>query len=170
MSVIRCAVEVNRHDWYEYRNDVWGFSIWHPPSYSVSAKDDTLILAPIAPDVSGEPIVLRRMRHALTPALVSGMDPASWKIADRHTYALISPYIATDDGQSFTAEYLFIRDFPFQAEHTTYAIITASITEPKKGPLQDFLRASIADIQGPLTPNEQILSTFRFLQYGELYN
>lgn len=166
-AVIRCATEVNTSGWVRYRNTTLSFELRHPDSYTMVEDDGTLVLTPNDTSSGLQSITFTPLRDTLQRQWTDGMELASWKIADRQTFAFTTPSLV-DDHNMFHWSYLFIRGFPTQGEGAYYHMLRADVSEPKSGAFRLAQRAGIADLQATLTPSEEILSTFRFLHYEEL--
>lgn len=165
-TLVHCANEVKTDGWKTYRNMNYGFELRYPEGFDVRERTDSIILTEHATPVDAFSIVLYKIRGSLTDQIMPEMHQAGWKIADRQLYALTTSYYTNDD-QSLSAIYLFVRDFPLHENTGEYSMMRATITTTK----DEFLAAKNAKLVDPesiLTTPEEILSTFRFLQYDEL--
>jgi hypothetical protein len=171
VQVVRCATEVNTTNWKTYRDTSLAFAVQYPPTYTVTKQDDRILLSSSGSTDTPENIVFEKFRSPLQKAITPDMREASWKITDRQVYALTTPYFNNEDDPNLLSEiYLFVRDFPTTASDT-YSMIRATVSMSAHN---EFLRAAASGSGRELDPEmtlnvpEQILSTFRFLQYDEL--
>ncbi|MFA6522769.1 MAG: hypothetical protein WCS85_00125 [Candidatus Peribacteraceae bacterium] len=163
ITLINCPADVNQDGWKTERNAVFTFEIRHPLSYELRKETGSLVLSN-----GTERIVFEKFHSTVAREVNVEMRQAGWKIADRNVYALTTSYFTNEDG-TLSEEYLFIRDFPAIGTNDQTAMIRATITMSAKNPeLLAAKAAGMTDVEQILTEPEQILSTFRFLQYGEL--
>lgn len=177
MELVQCASEVDTAGWKELRNVKDGFVIKYPPTFA--AEESTagqLLLRQTSAAENAVPatILFERMRGDIQQFANPSMQQGSWKIADRQTYALTTPYYShPDDDRSMWAEYLFVRDFPLASTTSTqkhsYSIVRATIQMDAHAPEFALARQQgIVDVEQILTLPEKILSTYRFLTLDEL--
>ncbi len=163
-NVVRCADEVSTAGWQTYRNINQGIAFQYPADFSLSGSGDTIMMT----DGSGDTIQMTKLRDTLKKQTNDTMSQASWKIADRRVYALTSPYTTNTDG-TLTSTYLFVRDFPFDGPDGRYAMFKAVVTLRDANMETAVARAhKIMDPETVLNLPEQILSTFRFLEFDEM--
>jgi hypothetical protein len=165
LPLIRCAVEVDAAAWKKYQNLEQGFEIRYPTGFDIHKGTDDIVLAS-TDKAAPASISFQKIRGSLQSQILPEMHQAGWKIADRQVYALTTSYFTNDD-QSLSAIYLFVRDFPLHEQTDEYSMIKATITT-EKGAFDAAKNAKMVDPESLLTPPEQILSTFRFLQFNEL--
>lgn len=164
-AVVQCPSDVDTTRWTSFRNASLAFEVRHPPSFAAVASSTGAILTNAS---TGDRILFEKIRGQLSPLLTAEMRLASWKIADRQVYALTTPYFSTEDG-SIAETYLLIRDFPLRGGDGPFVIVRATLTTSRNNPaLLAAQAAGIVDGETILTEGEQILSTFRFLQFTEL--
>lgn len=97
------------------------------------------------------------------------MAQGSWKIADRRTYALTTPFYSDEESGQLMSKYLFIKNFPQHGTNGNYVMerATVSLGTSSKKQFERARKAGIVDVETILTVPEQILSTFRFIEYDE---
>jgi hypothetical protein len=169
-GIVRCAAEVPSLGWKRLRSDRLGFEVRFPDTFKATETGDTLSIVSTDKNPEQSSIVLEKMKGYLRDAILPEMRQGSWKIADRQVYALVTPAFTDEDHLDRLSEhYLFVRDFPLKGDNGEYSMVKATVTFPRDN--ADFLSAraiGIIDHEAILTEPEQILSTFRFLQYDEL--
>ncbi len=163
--MIRCATQVDATSWKMYSSAKQGFSFRYPSSYVLQEETGSSILN-ITNGISHNEITLEKIRGSLKKELLPDMRQAGWKVADRQVYALATPNFTNDDG-SLSSTYLFIRDFPLHEDSGNYIMVRATI-RTSAGEFDSAKQAHLVDPEAILTEPEQILSTFRFLQFDEL--
>ncbi|HVW67050.1 MAG TPA: hypothetical protein VHA78_04975 [Candidatus Peribacteraceae bacterium] len=162
--IVRCADEVSTNGWQTFRSVPLAYTFQYPPDFSLTDNANVLTLD----DGSGNTITLVKLRQSLSIAVDSSMKQASWKVADRNTYALTTPYVTNDDG-TLSTTYLFIRNFPQYGTSGNYDMVRATVTLHDAGEESSVAHeAGIMDPETVLNPSEQVLSTFRFLQNDEI--
>jgi hypothetical protein len=163
--LIRCAAEVDTARWKRYQNLKDSFEVRYPQGFQIREETGAIILASTtSTDLTS--ITFEKIKGSLREQLLPDMHQAGWKILDRQVYALITSYFTNDD-QSLSATYLFVRDFPQHELTDQYSMIKATITTGKET-FNAAKNAKMVDPESLLSPPEQILSTFRFLQFDEL--
>lgn len=167
-DLVRCAYEVDRKHWTQYQNTAFGFELWFPSTFVMREEQGDLVLGP----VTGELPVIRfvKLRERLSSASAgSPFQFAGYKVQDRQSLVLSSPYFSKDI-HTVTSTYLFVRDFQLQGANVPLVIVRADIEDSGLNPVFSQAREQkISDVESVLTQAEQILSTFRFLTYSELY-
>lgn len=164
-AIIQCPSDVDTTHWKTFRSLSLAFEVRYPPSFDVVESSTGATLENAA---TKDHIVFEKFRGPLSAYTTEEMRLAGWKIADRQVYALTTPYFSNDDG-SLAETYLFVRDFPLKGSDGPFVIIRASLTTERNNPsLLAAQNAGIVDGESILTEGEQILSTFRFLQFTEL--
>jgi hypothetical protein len=164
---IRCGAEVDTEGWKSFRDTGLAVEFRYPPTYELTVDSNTMTLAPADGNPDGK-IVLEKFRGVPQREVTRDWQMASWKVADRKTFAMTSGYFNDDAGKLWTT-YLFIRDFPLGNGGSTFPMVRATIASPITA--QEYAAARQAgdvDYESLLTRPEQILSTFRFLQNEEL--
>ncbi len=169
--LVRSATDVQAADWHRYRNTAYGFAVKYPASFAMSEERGQLVLTQNgAAAGQATSITFQKIRGSIQSQLDPSMQQGGWKIADRQTYALTTPYFS-DDPAMLWASYLFVRDFPKPPAAGSYVMIKARIVMPRSNPeLAQAKAQGMLDPESILTTPEQILSTFRFLEYDELPN
>lgn|GEM_PF-2011067 len=170
-SIVRCPADISTTNWQLYRNDDLGYELRYPAEYALQEdlRREVVTLTKTGALADGTNIVLEKIRNSLSREMLPQMQNGGWKVGDRLTYTLTTPYFTDDDGM-LTSVYLFVRDFPLAGGGGTYSMVRATI----RGGLdsETFKAARVAggiiDPDSLLTEPEQILSTFRLLQYEEL--
>lgn len=169
--LVRCPSDIDVSSWQTFRSAALGFEVRFPATFVAqeTASGMTLLEKNTATGSVRTSIVFERFRSSLEKEVTSEMRQGSWKVADRQTYALTTSYFTSDDLRSLSESYLFIRDFPLKPREPSYSMTRATITMDKDNPLLAAIKkATIVDPEQLLSEPEQILSTFRFLQYDEL--
>lgn len=166
--MVHCGNEVDTTGWKTYQNLKYGFEVRYPSNFGIQETDDHVELASANQNDGQDPItiVFEMIKGPLAKQLMPEMHQAGWKIADRQVYAMNTSYYTNDD-QSLSTIYLFVRDFPLHEDTGNYTMIRATITTGQS----EFLaakKAKVLDFESIMTTPEQVLSTFRFLQYDEL--
>jgi hypothetical protein len=167
----RCPTEISTLGWQTFRSSQLGYSLRYSSDWTLKREGDTITLEATTPEADGvrETIVLEKLRTSLSSVTSPDMRQASWKIADRQVYALTTPYFTSDDRRTLSEEYVFIRDFPARQTDGTFTVVRATITmSPKNDSLLAAKSAKVLDPETILIRPEEILSTFRFLQFDEL--
>jgi len=164
--VIRSAMDVQTAGWKEYRNPLKQWEFKYPTSYVLTEENGIVTLTS---DIdTRRTVTLQRLQGSLQNAWDSAMQQAGWKIADRQTFALSTPYFM-NDADHLTATYLFLRDYLQKPDADPSVVVKATITLPRGD--TTFRSASgtgIVDVDSVMTEPEQILSTFRFVQLDEI--
>lgn len=164
---VRCGAEVDTEGWKTFRDEGLAVEFRYPPSYELAVDGDTMTLSPSDGSPDGK-IVLEKFRGVPQREVTRDWQMASWKVADRKTFAMTSGYFNDDAGKLWST-YLFIRDFPLGNGGSSFPMVRATIASPITA--QEYAaarRAGNVDYESLLTLPEQILSTFRFLQNEEL--
>lgn len=173
-EIVHCAAELDTAGWLLFKNTDLGYQFRYPASFQAEeTTEDKVVLRPLAPPEIGVPTAIgfEKLRGNLNEFMEPSMLQAGWKIADRQTYALSTPYFSDPDHDGrLWSTYLFVRDFPLQSKTgSTYVMVRATLQMDEKSPDFDAARnAGIVDLENMLTLPEQVLSTFRFLTYEEL--
>jgi len=165
--LLRCAADVDSSEWLTYRNDSLAFAILYPPTFTVRETPGTVVLTSTGALPSS--IVLEKIRGSLAAEMTPQMRQAGWKVLDRQAYVLTTPYFTNEEDHTLSERYLFVRDLPIPEQDDTTVMVRATLTIPQQN--AEFSRAreqGILDPETILTLPEQILSTFRFLQFEEL--
>lgn len=163
--LIRCPADIDTGRWLTYTNAAMAIELRHPPSYTVAESQTGITLVKAG---TNDRITLEKIRGALAPLLSDEMRLAGWKVADRQVYALTTPYFSDRRG-TLSETYLFVRDFPRRGGDGPFVMIRATLTTDRKdSALLAAHAAGILDSETILTEGEQVLSTFRFLQFTEL--
>ncbi len=164
----QCAAQVDTTEWETFRSERLGWELQYPPDYTLREEGNSIILEATEQPLAA--IVIEKTHSTLRNMLDPSMEQAGWKIADRNTYALATPYFS-ESPEWLTATYLFIRDFPLRGETATYSMANATIALPRSAPeFQNAREQGITNLSNIMTEPEKILSTFRFLRYEELEN
>lgn len=162
--VVRCADEVDTTGWKTFGNIPLAFTFQYPAFMTVVRTSTGVMIS----DGSGDTVTLTKSLQSLNDVLDPSMQQGSWKIADRNTYALTTPYLTNDDG-TISSTYLFIRNFPQHGINGDYDMVHALLTLRSPGVEADVAHAAgVTDPETVLNPLEQVLSTFRFLQNDEI--
>lgn len=164
---VSCAADVDTEGWATFRDRGLAIEFKYPPSYSVESDEDTVTLTPLDKNPDGT-IKMEKIRSSLAKEVNRDWQMATWKIADRKTFAMTSAYF-TDDNDKLWSTYLFVRDFPLGNGGSTFPMVRATIYSPLSA--EEYAKgqqAGTVDFENLLTLPEQILSTFRFLQNEEL--
>jgi hypothetical protein len=164
--IIRCAAQVPAVGWGTFRNNKLAFEIHYPSDYSLREETGGILLTSTGSEGF---IRLEKIRGTMGQEILPEMRQAGWKVQDRQLYALSTPYFTDDNDLTLTETYLFVRDFPPKGDDSAHVMVRATIKIGREN--ADFQRARQAGVVDPesiLTTPEQILSTFRFLQYDEL--
>ncbi len=162
---IRCGIEVDTEDWTTLRDQVLGIEMSYPPSY-VLEKTATSVTLKRADGSPQGVIRMQKVRGSISREIDRDWQLANWKMADRRTFALTTPYY-TDEAGNIWMRYLLVREFPFSSEDT-FTLFRVTIESPLS--TEDYAKAQQAgliDYETILTLPEQILSTFRFLRNEE---
>ncbi len=163
--LVHCAAQVNTNTWKVFHSAPLGFEFHYPSTYVVQEETGSTVVK-ITDQKSINQITLEKIRGSLQSELLPDMRQAAWKIADRQLYALATPNFTNDDG-SLSSTYLFVRDFPLNENSGNYVMIRATIRTSAKE-FDAAKKEQLVDLESVLTGPEQILSTFRFLQFDEL--
>lgn len=166
---IRCGVEVDTEGWKTFRDvDDYAVEFKYPPGFAVEKRKGELFIHPLDSQTT-QTITIEKIRGAVVDEMDEAMQFASWKIADRKTYALASPFLTDEDTGELWMKYVFVRDFPLYGGANRYVIVRAVIRSPLSQSEYETARArGTVDYENILTTPEQILATFRFLQYAEI--
>ncbi len=164
---VRCGAEVDTEGWKSFRDEQLAVEFRYPQTYELTVNENVMTLAPTDGNPDGK-IILEKFRGIPQKEVTRDWQMATWKVADRKTFAMTSGYFNDDGGKLWTI-YLFIRDFPLGGGGGSYPMVRATISSPITA--QEYAaatRAGNVDYESLLTLPEQILSTFRFLQNEEL--
>ncbi len=163
---IRCGVEVDAEGWTVLRDTGLAIEMKYPPTYVMEKNAYSVTLRPA--DGSDRGIIrMEKTRSTLKKEIDPDWQLASWKMADRRTFALTTPFYTGENGRIWM-KYLLVREFPFSNEDTL-TMFRVTIDSPLSE--EDYAKAKqagLVDYETILTLPEQILSTFRFLGNGEL--
>jgi len=168
-SNVFCANQVRTEAWKTYSSHTYGFTLRYPSDFEIAEESDQILVRPVHATGSSIPyITFTKLRATLKSQLNESMQQAGWKVADRQMYALSSPYINLTPVE-VQSTYLFVRDFALTSNpNEAHTIIRAAIHDRIDNP--DFRNQKMTiDGEGVLTVPEQILSTFRFLSFEEIY-
>ncbi len=170
-SFVRCAQDISIADWKTYRSAEHSFELRYPKTYAIREEEGETIVEALVPEENGvrNEIILTSLKSTLKKEQVPEMRLAGWKVIDRQTYALTTPYFTDSGLRSLSETYLFVRDFPTLGTTGTYGMVRATVTlSAADEDLQAAKKAKVKDMESILTEPEQILATFRFLQKTEL--
>ena len=167
-ELLHCAADVDTSQWTTFRSKTFTFELKFPQSFTMRDREDRLELRP----VTGEFPIITFWKERSTVAEAMNGAPyqfAGYKVQDRQNLVMATPYFS-EDADTITSTYLFIRDFQVNGYGSPLTVIRASIRdEALNAMLMQARGEGIVDIESVLTPAEQILSTFRFLSNSELY-
>ncbi len=153
-----------------FRSDHLGIIFLHPTDYSVTENSESVNIKDASASGSlADHILLERVSGSFQRYVDDSMQQGSWKIANRRTYALITPFYSDEQTGQLTSKYLFIKNFPQHGTNGTYIMFKASVFlgQNSKTKFEEARAAGIVDVESVLTMPEQILSTFRFIEYDE---
>lgn len=170
-DIVQCPSDVETEEWRTFRNTGLAFEFRYPAWYELVENDQQVELRSTKPAADGvtDTIVFEKFRGSPREEIHPEMHLAGWKVLDRQTFALTTSPFTTEDLRGLSEEYLFVRNFPFQTDDPRHVMVRATVLTSRKNPvLAAALQMGIVDPEDILTEQEQILSTFRFLQYTEL--
>lgn len=169
-TLVRCANEVDTKDWQVYRTEQLGYQFLYPSNATVEKKGDVITIKEVPTDsLSADIITLERLSGSYERYINESMQQGSWKIANRKTYALTTPFYSDEETGAFTSRYLFIKNFPQHGINGNYIMVKATVVlgQQSKKQFENARKQGIVDVESILTMPEQILSTFRFIEFDE---
>ena len=167
-ELLHCAADVDTSQWTTFRSKSFTFELRFPESFTMRDREDRLELRPVS---GAFPILTFWKERATLREAMNGAPYqfAGYKVQDRQNLVMATPYFS-EDADTITSTYLFVRDFQVNGYGSPLTVIRASIRdEALNAMLMQARGEGIVDIESVLTPAEQILSTFRFLSNSELY-
>ena len=169
-SLVRCADEVQTAGWQTFRSEHLGINFLYPVNFAVTENSDSVDIKDLTATGSAvDHILLERLSGNFESHVDDSMQQGSWKIADRRTYALTTPFYSDEQTGQLTSKYLFIKNFPQHALNGTYIMFRATVQlgPNSQNQFDTARKAGVVDLESSLTTPEQILSTFRFIDFDE---
>jgi|CXWL01.1.fsa_nt_gi hypothetical protein len=168
--LVRCANQVATHQWKTFRSEHLGIIFQYPTDYAVTEKSESVEIHTINETGStSDEIILQRVSGSFKRYVDDSMQQGGWKIKSRRVYALTTSFYSDQKTGQLLSKYLFIKNFPQHGTDGSYIMMQATLflgSESRKL----FERArneGIVDAESLLTMPEQILSTFRFIEFDE---